>query len=172
MAIESIPVQSIWTALRWIPGALLRWYFTREKLAGLIYCDVRPRYDSVMVDLGQSPTYQVWLQVINISPFEVELDRASFRFWCGGSILNASVLDRKVIAPGEITTIFIRDVIPDGHASQIAKNIDGNQFALEGNIEFNCSITPFAKNIGHLDGIRPRVINEQVRRMTDQPDAR
>jgi hypothetical protein len=106
----------------------------------------------------------VWLQVINLSPFAIELDRASFQFWWGGSILNASILDKKTIAPGEITSIFIRDTIPDSHAGQIAKDIDNSQFALEGNIEFNCSITPFSKKIGHLDGIRPRVMNEQFRR--------
>lgn len=164
MVIESIPVQTIWTALRWIPGILLRRRFTRDKMAQLIYCDLRPRHDPVTIDLGLTPTYKVWLQVINLSPFAIELDRASFQFWCGGSILNASILDKKTIAPGEITSIFIRDTIPDGHAGQIAKDIDNSQFALEGNIEFNCSITPFSKKIGHLDGIRPRVMNERFRR--------
>lgn len=167
MAIEStIPIQTIWTALRWLPGFLLQWYFTRDKMAQLIYCDLRPRHDPLTVDLGQPPTYTIWLQVINLSPFEIELDRASFQFWCDGSILNASILERKKIAPGEITSIVIRDVIPDSHANHIARNIENSQFALEGNIEFNSKITPFSKKLGHLDGIHPRVMNEQARRAT------
>lgn len=138
-------------------------------MARLVYCDLRPRDDSTTIDLGPSSAYQIWLQVINLSPFEIELDRASFQFLCGGSPLGASILERKTIAPGEITSILVRDVMPDGYASQIAKNIARNSdlgsgyFALTGNIEFNCKVTPFSKKIGHLDGIRPRVTNEQFR---------
>lgn len=170
--IETIPIQTIWTALRWIPGFLLRQRFTRDKMARLVYFDLRPRNDSATIDLGPTPAYQIWLQVINLSPFEIELDRASFQFLCGGSPLSASILERKLIAPGEITSILVRDVMPDGYASQIATNIARNPdlgtgyFALTGNIEFNCKVTPFSKKVGHLDGIRPRVINERFRSIT------
>lgn len=167
MAIETtIPIQGLWRILRWLPGLFLRWYFTPAKLARLIYVDIYPRYDSAVVELGQSASFTLNLQVINLSPFSVELDRASFHFWCGGTILNASILKKQVIAPGEITTLYIRESIPDGHANQIAKMLQGNPIALEGNIEFNCKVCSFAKTVGRLDGVNLKVNNAQTRANT------
>jgi hypothetical protein len=94
------------------------------------------------------------------------LDRANFRFWAGGHMLNALILKRQIIAPGEITTLFMREVIPDGHANGIAKSLQVNQnnaAALDGNIEFNCKLHTFAKTVGHLTGINLKVYNEQNR---------
>ena len=163
MIIESIPLQGLWKLLRTLPSFLLRWYFTPEKLAQLIYIDLRPRHDSAVVDLGQTATFSLWLQAINLSPFTVELDRASFRFWCGGSTVKASILNKKIIVPGEIVDLHLNEAIPEGVSNQMAKQIEGNRFALDGNIEFNCKIRSFAKNIGHLDGINANVINARQR---------
>ena len=163
MAIETIPIQSIWSILRRLPALLLRRYFTAEKLAGLVYIDIRPRHDSAMIDLGQVTSFTLYLQAINLSPFSVELDRASFRFWYGGVTLNASILNKQVIGPGEIASLYLHEAIPDGHAKQMAKSHPNNPVALEGNIEFNCKVRSFAKRVGHLDGINPRVLNAQFR---------
>lgn len=163
MVVEGIPIQGLWVILRRLPAFLLRWYFSQEKLAKLIYVDIQPRHDSAVVDLGQGASFRLWLQAINLSPFTVELDRASFIFWYGGATLNASILNKKSIAPGEITTLYLNEVIPDGFADQMASTSPNNPVALSGNIEFNCKIRSFPKNIGHLDGINPKVFNAQFR---------
>lgn len=163
MALETIPIQSIWSLLRRLPAFFLRRYFTAEKLAGLIYVDIKPRHDSVVVNLGQGASITLWFQAINLSPFPVELDRASFRFWCGGAIVKISILNKQIIAPGEIATLYAYELIPDGHADQMAMTIEENSCGLEGNIEFNSKVRSFAKNLGHLDGIHPRVLNAKAR---------
>lgn len=163
MAIETIPIQSIWSVLRRLPALLLRRYFTPEKLAGLIYVDIRPRHDSAVVDLGQAASFTLYLQAINLSPFPIGLDRASFRFWYGGVTLNASILNKQVIGPGEIASLYLHEAIPDGHANQMARAPENNPVALDGNIEFNCKVRSFAKRVGHLDGINPKVYNAHVR---------
>jgi len=163
VAIESIPIQGLWGLIRRLPSFFLRWYFTSEKLGRLIYVDLRPRHDSAVINLGQGANFRVYLQAINLSPFPVELDRASFRFWCGGVTLNASILKKQLIGPGEITGLSLQEAIPDGHANQIAKCLERNMIALDGNIEFNCKVRSFAKNIGHLDGINAKVFNPQFR---------
>ncbi len=164
MALETtIPIQGLWRILRWLPGLFLGWYFPPAKLAQLIYVDMRPRNDSAVVDLGECASFNLNLQAINLSPFPIELDRASFRFWCGGVILNASILKRQLIAPGEIATLYVHEVIPDGHANQMAKMLQSNPVALDGNIEFNCKVRSFAKTVGHLDGINLKVYNAQSR---------
>lgn len=165
MSVEltSIPIKSIWSFLKWLPGFVLRKIFPKEKLANLIYIDIRPRCEPVTVNLGECASYTIWLQLINLSPFEVELDRGEFRFWCGGTIIKSSMLAKQIIPSGKIISLRIEEVIPDGHANQIAKNVASHGAALEGNIEFNCWLHPFAKNIGHLNQITPRFINETQR---------
>ncbi|MDK9690524.1 MULTISPECIES: hypothetical protein [Azospira] len=163
MALETIPIQGIWRLLRWLPGFLLRRYFTKEKLSQLIYVDLRPRHSSVVVDLGESASFSLWLMAINLSPFPVELDRAGFRFWLGGSTIDASILKKQVIAPGEVASLYISGAIPEGPANQFARH-SGNPVALDGNIEFNCNVRSFAKTVGHLDGINPIIHNAHVRR--------
>lgn len=163
MAIEIIPIQGVLGLLRLLPGILLRIYFTRERLAQLIYVDVRPRHDSAVVDLGQTASFTLYLQAINLSPFSVELDRASFSFRFGGAPLGASILKKQIIAPGEIATLYISATIPDGYACQMAALDKDNPATLDGNIEFNCKVQTFAKTVGRLDGINPKVCNARVR---------
>lgn len=163
MALETIPIHGIWRLLRWLPGFLLRRYFTQAKLAQLIYVDLRPRHNSAVVDLGESASFSLYLLAINISPFPVELDRASFRVWLGGVTMDAFILTKQVIAPGEIAPLCISGPIPDGPAKQMAKHPD-NPIALDGNIEFNCSVHSFAKTVGLLEGINPKIYNAHVRK--------
>jgi len=163
MALETIPIQGVWRLLLWLPGFLLRRCFTQEKLAQLIYVDLRPRHNSAVVDLGESASFSLCLLAINLSPFPVELDRASFRFWLAGSTMDALILKKQIIAPGEITSLYMRGTIPDGAAKQAAKHPD-SPIALDGNIEFNCNVRSFAKNVGCLDGINPIIHNAHVRR--------
>lgn len=102
MALETIPIQSTWRLFRWLPGVLLRLYFTQEKLAQLIYLHLRHRHDSAIFDLGESATFSLYLLAINLSPFPVELDRAGFRFWPGGAALNALIFKKQLIDPWEM----------------------------------------------------------------------
>lgn len=163
MPLDTIPIQGLWSILRRLPGFLLQWYFTPQKLAGLIYVDIQPRHDSAVVDLGQAASFSLYLQVINLSPFPVELDRASFRFSYGGVTLSASILKKQFFGPGEIASLSIHEAIPDGYANQMAKSAPNNPVVLNGNIEFNCKVRAFAKTIGHLDGINPKVYNARGR---------
>ncbi len=170
MDIHGIPIKSVWTFITWLPGFILRRFFPKERLAALIYIDVRARHDSVTINLAQSASYQIWLTLINLSPFEVELDRAEFCFAYGGMGVKSSILKKQKFAPGEIATLYLSEVIPDGLAQQMATSHENNSnFSgglLEGFIEFNCKLQPFRKDGFTLSGIRPYVINSNYRTMT------
>lgn len=167
MDFHGIPIGSIWTAVGWLPPAILRRFFPKSRLAELLHVDLRPRHEPVTVDLGESPTFSLWLDAINLSPFEVELDRAEFEFWYGSSPLKATILKKRAIAPGEIAQFRLSGSIPDGAANQMARNYSANAGSLDGmlsgHIDFNCSLHAFPKEIGSLSGIRPHVINYNSR---------
>ena len=160
--IETIPIKGLWGILSKLPGLFLKAFFPAQRLSQLIYVDLQPRSDPAVVQLGQVATFTLYLQIINLSPFSVELDRANFKFLFGGVSINTSILKKQIIQAGEIATIYINDAIPDGHANQIAQHHE-NSAALEGNIEFNCKVRSFAKNIGHLSGVNPRIYNANLR---------
>jgi len=70
LSATSFPIYSVAKALvRYLPGFLLRRYYTPERLASLVYCDVLPRGESVQLDLGPEASARLFLQLINLSPF-------------------------------------------------------------------------------------------------------
>jgi hypothetical protein len=113
--------------------------------------------------LAEAASIELSFQVINGSPFPVELDRAWFRFSFNGASIKLSFLERKAIASGETALLYLYEALPDGHATQIAKNSGGNQAWLEGNLDFNCNARQFSKNIGSLSGIQLTIVNGQFR---------
>lgn len=170
MDFHGIPVSSIWTAIQWLPAFILRKRFPRERLAALQYVDIVPRNESAMVNLGECASFEIWLNVINLSPFEVELDRAEFEFSYAGAGLKATVLRKQKFAPGEIAIFQISNPISDGVANQIVRTLKVNhphlEGALSGHIEFNCKLHPFPRQLHYLSGIRPRLLNENFRVQT------
>lgn len=175
MALDLVSVSGLWPILRripWLVGVAGRWYFTPERLAALVYVDLFPRHESARVDLGGVASFQLHLQVMNLTPFELELDRANFRFYCGGVPLHAHILEKRKIRSGASESLFLTGSIADGAANQIALVFRGNQVHLEGNIEFDCSVRPFAKRVGSLDGIQTVFVNEHMRvRRPESTDA-
>lgn len=135
----------------------------------MVYVDLFPRHESARVDLGGVASFHLHLQLINLTPFKLELDRANFRFYCGGLPLEAHVLERRNIHTGGSESLFLSGAIADGAANQIATVFQGNQSYLEGNIEFNCSVRSFAKKIGSLSGVQTVFVNETQRTRRNEP---
>ena len=170
MAIEGIPIYGILrTLVRWLPGLFLRRRYPAARLAKLIYLDFQPRCESALLNLGEAASIRLTLQLINLTPFTVELDRASFQFSFAGGTANLSSLNRTRVEPGSVTSVYLEAEVADGHANQMARNRQGNQAWLSGNVEFNCKVRPFAKNIGTLTEIQLTVLNAAARLQTPNP---
>lgn len=167
MDIHGLPIQSLWTAVRWLPGFMLKQIFPQHRLAELQFVDLQPRGEAAAINLGEVTSYSLWLNIINLSPFEVELDRAEFDFWFAGTSMRTHVLNTLRISPGQIATLQLSGTIPGGHADAIARTLRMNssyaEGALTGWIGFNCKLHRFKKQIGGLQNIRPSVINAQYR---------
>ena len=173
MSIELISVQGLWPLVRrvpWLAAKSASWYFTAERLASLIYVDLFPRHESAYVDLGPTSTFQLHLQIINLSPFELELEQANFRFMVEGIQMEKIIVQKQRISSGKSISLFLSGDISDGQAKQIAANHKQNAVAhrsnsasLDGNIEFRCGVRSFAKPILQLSGVQVVVKNEQYR---------
>ena len=156
---EILSITGIWRFLTWLPGFCLRRIFTKERMADLILVDVRPRHDYCTVNLGNSASFNLWVRIINLSAFDVELDRAELKFWCGGTNHKSAILKKSTISAGEIVDHYFSENIADGQANQIRSNIGNLQTRIELDIEFNCELHNFQKSTGSLEGLRPRFLN-------------
>lgn len=165
MPMELSAISGLWPLVKRLPSFMLRWYFTKERLAEFVYLDLYPRNESAVVNLGSDASFRLHLQLINLSPFRLELDRANFRFSCGSVVLKAAVLERRSFAAGEIASIFLEESMSDGQANQVASHFVNNPVGLDGNIEFNCEIHPFQKPIRQLTGIQAKLVNANFRQV-------
>ena len=166
MAIEtSSLLGALRSALQWIPGMLVRWRFPPSRLANLLYVDLQPRNESVWLNLGEAAEIRLTLQVINLSPFKVELDRAQFKFVYAGAPITFNYLSRTKVAPAESVSLHLHEALTDGQANQILRNWQGNQPWIEGTLEVNCDVHSFTKNISSLTGLHVSVVNFDSRKM-------
>jgi hypothetical protein len=160
-------IRGLWVVGRHLPAALVRLYFTRERLANLIYVDIRPRHSGVTIQLASPAFAEIYLQLINLAPVPVELDRAEFRLMFGGSSIKTFILQKRTFQVGEIVGLYMREVIPDSSADQMVRGSVDNPVSLDGHIEFNCSLRSFPKTVGALEGIQARFMNWDARRAAD-----
>ncbi|MDB5874602.1 MAG: hypothetical protein JWQ07_4044 [Ramlibacter sp.] len=158
--LEGIAFKGLWVIARHLPGFLLRMYFTKQRLADLVYVDIRPRHDPVMVNLAPPASATVYLQIINLGPVPVELDRAEFRLVCGGHPIKTILVRKQTFPVGEICWLYFQEGIQDSQAEHISRFAAENTVLVDGHIEFNCSVQQFSKTVPALEGVRPHFLNQ------------
>ena len=156
-------ISPVWGYLTRLPKLFLRWKFSEKRMADLVKIDIYPRHENVRVDLGTIATVQLWFQVINLSPFEVELDRTQIEFQCAGTSLRVPYIKKIKVKAGGTEKFHVDGDIPDNKADQIAQYNDRNHSSISMDVYFNCRLHGFAKLYHRLDGVTPRFINEHVR---------
>jgi hypothetical protein len=166
--VENLGLKSLWMLARYLPAALIRWRFPPKRLASLVYLDLRPRHDAVVLELHPNGMAHLYLQVINLCPARVELDRACFSLICGGSEIKFVELAKREFEIGEIAEIYVRAPVPSEVADAISRTPD-NAVSLYGHIEFNSPVRTFPKTVGNLEGIRPRFVNLEQRQRLIAP---
>ncbi len=154
---EITSIIEIWKWFKWLPNYLLRRIFSKKRLSELIYIDIKPRGDSVRVNLNETSSYEVWLQFINMSPFDVELDRAEFDFNFGGTGVKNKHLRKSVIKSGQIFDLRISDGIEGNKAKVISRmSNSGNESSVNLYCVFNCKLHQFEKDNLHLGCVNVR----------------
>lgn len=94
---ESLSIIEIWKYLKWLPKFILRKLFTKARLADLVLIDVQARHESVQANLGDIASYSIYFQIINMSPFDIELDRAEIEFLCAGVSVSTQYIKKNYI---------------------------------------------------------------------------
>ena len=161
---EYLSITEIWKYLTWLPRFVMKRLFSKKRLADLVIIDVRPRHESVRVYLSDVSSYNIYFQIINMTPFQIELDRAEVDFSCVGTKLVSQYIKKETYRPGEIATLYIQGDIESAKADQIALLHDKNPSYMHLHLEFNCKLHDFTKSQIHLDGVKPDFVNAEIRR--------
>ncbi len=169
MDIESFA--GMWGYLTWLPKWLLRRKFSEECMANLVKVDIFPRHENVSVNLGRPfATFQLWFEVTNMSPFDVELDRAQIEFCCSGTPFHVPYIKKIKAKAGKTEKFHVDGDIPDNKADQIVHVLDSGRSSISMDVYFNCRLHGFAKLNHRLDGIKPCFMNEHVRSKKDSKE--
>ena len=139
---DNLSITAIWSFLTWLPNFILRRIFTKDRLSDLMLIDMRPRHDYCSVNLGETASYDLWIEFRNLSPFDVEIRRAvinvrSVRWRTEGDVGYIRVVSfSEKVAPGI-------DSAMEDIRGQLGKNLAGIVLDLRNNPGgfFNTSIT-------------------------------
>lgn len=160
---ELLSIMEIWRWFRWLPNFILKGIFTKERLADLIIIDVLPRHESIRVNLSDVASYDMYFQIINMSPFTIELDRGEIELSCVGTRLKSQYIKKVTYSPGKIDNLYIHGDIDTAKANQIVKHYGMNGSSIDLHLEFNCKLHSFQKARHNLDGVNVTFINKDWR---------
>jgi hypothetical protein len=159
--LEGVSYGWVWKFMNWLPGFLLRRWWSKEALSARIRIDVRPRHSPVQINGGPEITRaDIWLELHNNGYFPIELDRMTVELNLAGVTLDFYQLSRIAIPADSRHDLYVHGPIPAGVLSHYARNMkNGSGVSLSVYAEFNSKIHDFPVKVQHLSGIEPRHIN-------------
>lgn len=163
---EVSSIIEIWKYLKWLPKFVLRKLFSKDRLADLVLIDVQARNEAVRANLGDIASYSIHFQIINMSPFDIELDRAEIEFLCAGTSVSKQYIKKSIFEAGEVGGIYVTGEIETPKAIQIARHYKDNRSSISIYCEFNCSLHNFTKVCNNLEGVNVHFINAEWREST------
>lgn len=160
---ESVLSSVAWRFLSWLPGLLLRRFFSKDWLASHIAIDIRPRHNPVEISQPDSPCVRIYLQVRNNTHFEVVIDRLVLKFVYGGELANVIHLKREIFKPNEDREVFLKGQIDESRIKSLSFHHNNNpdHCGLEILAECDSKISKFTIE-KYLEGIKPKVQNEHL----------
>lgn len=161
---------TIWKLFAWLPSFLLKWFFSKERLANQFILDIQPRHTGVRIDLGEISDFDIYFRIVNTSPFTIELDRMEIDLFCAGTKLKTYYMKRTSYKPGETAMLFADGQINTSSANQISRLYEKSTSRIELNCEFNCpTVQSFPKHNIVLDGLNIEFINAEYRKKQNEP---
>lgn len=154
----------LWKWFRWLPKFVLRKVFSADRMAGLVLVDVRPRHRSISVNLSAGGSFKVWFRLINMSPFEIEVDRAEIILQINGAKLKALRLQRQKFSAGEVAEFFMEGDVSSVDCDHITEHTDIDNASIELHIDFNCTLHSFKNGEARLEGVNVQYTNLEWRK--------
>ncbi len=130
--------------LSYIIPFVLRWYYTRKKLAEMMRITINSEHDGLVVNCGEIPDARIWMEVANQSPFPVEIQGISVNLIWGGTVGRFISIERSEIKPHSFERILVETTLTGEQAAYIRENHSKNKPRLSVLLELKNRIRSFS----------------------------
>jgi len=130
--------------LSYVIPFILRWYYTSEKLAGMMRVTVNSEHDGLVVNCGELPDAKIWLEITNQSPFPIAIQTVSVDLIWGARVGRFISIARSEVNPYSFERLFVETTLTGEQVAYIRKNHSNNTPRLSVIIELQCRIRSFA----------------------------
>lgn len=139
-----ILIEFIVKLLGWaLPFTLRRWY-PPKRIDGLIKVRVSSQGEGIEFWNGDMPKVRVYVEITNLSPFPLEIDRAYGSFEYGSDLEKFTYLKRESIQPASAISISIEASITKEHVAVIRRLTSSNpRPVLQFNARVLCKVHNF-----------------------------
>lgn len=143
-----------------VPSAILRWRFKESRINSLINIDVRPRGDAIRLNLGELPDCQVWVQFVNHSPFDLDVESIKGELVYRGCKVSVETRDHIDISKHSSKDSILLEGVMTGEQAIHCSHEDKSNYSsliLRGRIRTKFGL--FKKYTGDLQSLHIEIIN-------------
>lgn len=160
-AIES-PKMSLISLYSMIPDFILRWRFKESRINSLIKIDVRPRGEAIRLNLGELPDCQVWIQLVNHSPFDLDIENIKGELNYNGCRVSVETKDHiDILKHSSHDSILLEGPLTGEQASHCSRNNDSSYTSLILRTRIRTDFGIFKKHSGDLQYFNVHIINKR-----------
>ncbi|MCO6414100.1 MAG: hypothetical protein J5I92_15280 [Thiogranum sp.] len=146
----------------YLPNFLLRRLFKPLSLETLVNIDLRPRGDSINMNLGELPAAKIWLQIINHSPFDIELANMTVELWCGAATVDLSRVESiSIKAHSTNNDVLVKGALTGEQAEYCSRLTEGDYLGIRINASFKSPFASFSKDTGQMECLHVRTLNKR-----------
>lgn len=99
------------------------WFYKPEKLNKGIKVRIRGEGDGVAYFCGELPKVNIWVEVSNLTPFTIEIDRIYGQLSYGCAIGEFIHLKRHIVPPADEKLVLVEMTLNEHQENHIRKNL-------------------------------------------------
>ena len=156
------PTPSIISLYSFIPSFILKFRFTEIRVNSLIEFNVRSSDESIRLNLGELPDCQVWLQVINHSPFDLEIENIKGDLNHNGCRISIETMEHINIAKhSSSNAALLEGTLTGEQANHCSKENKSSHTSLRLRSRIRTRFGVFKKHSGDMQYVNVYIINKR-----------
>lgn len=145
-----------------IPDFILRRLFKEARVNSFIRIDVRPRGEAIRLNLGELPDCQVWVQLVNHSPFDLDIENVMGELNYNGCRISVETKDHiDILKHSSYNSILLEGALTGEQASHCSKNNKAPYTSLTLKTRIRTKFGVFKKHSGDLQYLHIHIINKR-----------
>ncbi len=160
--IDFTPTPSIVSFYNLVPNFVLKHRFLEPRINSLIKMDVRPRGEPIRLNCGELPDCQIWLQVINHSPFDLDIENIKGDLNYNGCKINVETKEHIDIPKHSSNNcVLLEGTLTGEQANHCSKDNGVSYTSLTLRSRIRTSFGIFKKQSDDLQSLHVHIMNKR-----------